>query len=101
MTRRFNAVNPKWGFSKLMSKEGLMDPRKGFVVDNSCVFGAEVFVVITQRINECLSLRKYSVPTKREWKISNFYKFENEWSSEEFFVGGHKWLVLLLTFNYA
>ncbi|XP_057777930.1 uncharacterized protein LOC130996650 [Salvia miltiorrhiza] len=95
-TRRFNAVVPKLGFSKLISKKSLMDPSKGFVVDDSCVFGAEVFVIKPQRINECLSLVKLTAPTIHEWKISGFSKLiNNSWTSEEFVVGNYKWNVTL------
>ncbi|XP_057793916.1 uncharacterized protein LOC131010417 [Salvia miltiorrhiza] len=94
-TRRFNSVIQKRGFSKLMSKKSLMDPSKGYVVDDGCVFGAEVFVIKSQRVNECLSLVKHTSVFKREWKISGFSKLGDVWNSEEFYVGNHKWKVEL------
>ncbi|XP_042064177.1 ubiquitin C-terminal hydrolase 13-like [Salvia splendens] len=50
--RRFNAVIPRWGLSKLISKETLMEPTNGYVADDNCVFGAEVLVVKSERVNE-------------------------------------------------
>lgn len=90
--RRFNAINPKSGFPKLISKTNLVDPRNGYVVEDSCVFGAEVCVITqTKRITECLCLQKPQAPLKREWKLSKFSRLEGVWKSEEFAVGSHKW----------
>ncbi|KAG8366332.1 hypothetical protein BUALT_Bualt17G0068800 [Buddleja alternifolia] len=53
--RRFHAVNPEWGFSKFISKKSFTDPCNGYLVDDNCVFGAEVFVIKSQGAVECLS----------------------------------------------
>lgn len=42
---QFNSLFTKRGFTKLISKKTLIDPSKGYVVDDCCVFGAEVFVI--------------------------------------------------------
>ncbi|KAK6118631.1 hypothetical protein DH2020_047623 [Rehmannia glutinosa] len=68
---------------------------RGFLVDDNCVFGAEVFVIKSQRVVECVSLRKVPVPYKRDWKISGFSELGNVWISEEFTAGDHKWNVEL------
>ncbi|KAH6834981.1 hypothetical protein C2S53_019501 [Perilla frutescens var. hirtella] len=60
--RRFDAKNLKWGFS--MSKRMLTEASNGFLVDDKCSFGAEVFLRQTHAIIECLSLL--------DWKISDF-----------------------------
>ncbi|KAI3459821.1 hypothetical protein Pfo_016484 [Paulownia fortunei] len=93
--RRFHAMKPKWGFSKLISKKSLTDQSNGYVVDDNCVFGAEVFVNKSQRVIECVSLLKVTVPYKRDWKISKFSELEDVWTSEEFSVGGHQWKIEL------
>ncbi|KAH6786553.1 hypothetical protein C2S52_006105 [Perilla frutescens var. hirtella] len=95
MSQRFNALNPKWRISKLISKKSLMDSNNGYVVDDNSVFGAEVFVIKSQRINECLSLLKETAPCKRDWKLSSFSKLLCVWNSGEFVVGNHKWNVVL------
>ncbi|KAG6419885.1 hypothetical protein SASPL_116397 [Salvia splendens] len=95
VTRRFNAVIQRWGFSKLISKETLMNPTNGYVVGDNCVFGAEVLVIKSKRVNECLRLVKDAASIKREWKIPNFSKLGDIWRSEEFDVGECKWKVKL------
>ncbi|KAL7145557.1 hypothetical protein ABFS83_07G092500 [Erythranthe nasuta] len=94
-TRRFLGMKSRWGFSKFMSKESLKDPSNGYVVDDNCVFGAEVFVVKKQAVPKCFSLKDIYIPFKRDWKIPNFSKLGNPWESEEFTAGGQKWKIRL------
>ncbi|CAI9770903.1 unnamed protein product [Fraxinus pennsylvanica] len=82
--QRFHLINPEWGFSNFVAKEDLMDPTNGFIVDDKCVFGAEVFVIKSKGIGECLSLFKVTDSYTREFKISNYSVMENQWFSEEF-----------------
>ncbi|CAA3018738.1 probable inactive serine threonine- kinase fnkC [Olea europaea subsp. europaea] len=91
--RRFHLINPEWGFSKFIVKETLTNPSNGYLVDDTCVFGAEVFVAKNKGIRECLSFLKVTDSCKRELKISKFSELENEWYSEEFNDGDHKWKV--------
>ncbi|KAH6778362.1 hypothetical protein C2S51_009674 [Perilla frutescens var. frutescens] len=93
--RRFHAVNPKWGFAKLISKKSLTDPTNGYLVDDNCVFGAEVFVIKSQRIIESLCLKRVTQPFKREWEISPFSQLGAVWESEEFEAGDNHWKISL------
>lgn len=70
-----------------------MDPRNGYLVNDTCVFGAEVFVVKNKRIRECLSILKATNSYKHELEVSKFSELENEWYSEEFNAGDHKWYI--------
>ncbi|KAL8482880.1 hypothetical protein ACS0TY_025787 [Phlomoides rotata] len=93
-TCRFLPMKQVWGISKFMSMKLLMDPSNGFLIDNNCVFGAEVFILEKSAVFECLSPKNVTVPYKRvslEWEISNFSKLGDVWTSEQFVVGGHKW----------
>ncbi|EYU25567.1 hypothetical protein MIMGU_mgv1a019380mg, partial [Erythranthe guttata] len=38
------ATKSEWGISKFISRKVLSDPSNGYITDDSCVFGAEVFV---------------------------------------------------------
>ncbi|KAK6121989.1 hypothetical protein DH2020_044263 [Rehmannia glutinosa] len=94
--RRFHAMQSEWGFSKMISKKSLTDESNGFLVDDNCVFGAEVFVIKSQqRVVECVSLLKVPSPYKRDWKITEFSKLKVFWTSEEFTAGDHKWKIFL------
>ncbi|EYU21853.1 hypothetical protein MIMGU_mgv1a020363mg, partial [Erythranthe guttata] len=91
-TRRFHGMKMEWGFSKFISKKILLDPSNGYLMNDNCVFGAEVFVLKREAITENLSLESCIAPYKRDWKIANFSKLGHEWKSKEFSVGGHKWI---------
>ncbi|KAL7145566.1 hypothetical protein ABFS83_07G093000 [Erythranthe nasuta] len=96
ITRRFLGVKPQWGFSKFISKEFLTDPSNGYIVDDNCVFGAEVSIVKKEAFAiECLSLKNFEISYKRDWKIPNFSKLLNVWESEKFIVRDHKWNIIL------
>ncbi|KAG8366333.1 hypothetical protein BUALT_Bualt17G0068900 [Buddleja alternifolia] len=91
--RRFHAVNPEWGFSKFISKKSFTDPCNGYLVDDNCVFGAEVFVIKSQGAVECLSNLKPGNPYKHSINISNFSKLGNLWNSENFVLGDRTWSI--------
>ncbi|EYU25564.1 hypothetical protein MIMGU_mgv1a023089mg, partial [Erythranthe guttata] len=56
ITRRFQTMKFEWGLSKFISNEILSDLSNGYLVNDTCVFGAEVFVIERQAAVECLSL---------------------------------------------
>ncbi|KAL6510933.1 hypothetical protein OROGR_022057 [Orobanche gracilis] len=87
-TRRFFPMKTEWGFPKFMRMKTLTDPSNGYMFNDSCVFGAEVFVSESKAatVTECLSFNGVSVPHKRDWKISNFSMLEDLWTSEEFTI---------------
>lgn len=97
--RRFHRINPEWGFSNFIAWETLIDPTNGYIVDDKCLFGAEVFVIKSKGIRECLSLSKVTDSCKREFKLSKFSELKNEWYSEEFITGDHKWYISLCRFS--
>ncbi|KAK6116758.1 hypothetical protein DH2020_049491 [Rehmannia glutinosa] len=78
----------------MISKNSLKEQSNGFLVDDKCLFGAEVFVIESQqRVVECVSVLKVPIPFKRDWKIENFSKLKDVWTSEEFTAGDHKWKI--------
>ena len=70
-----------------------MEPSNGYVVNDNCVFGAEVLVIKSECVNKCLRLAKDAASVKREWKISDFSKLDEVMDLEEltFDVGNYKW----------
>ncbi|KAL3641572.1 hypothetical protein CASFOL_012387 [Castilleja foliolosa] len=92
--RRFHAIKQEWGFMKFISKKDLTDPSKGYLVDDKCVLGAEVFVNENKAVIECLSLKSVDKePYKHEFKITNFSRLKAKWVSKEFTVGGYQWVI--------
>ncbi|KAG5596714.1 hypothetical protein H5410_037946 [Solanum commersonii] len=93
--RHFQPIKSIWGLPKFLSHNTFKEASNGYLVDDKCVFGAEIFIVQRQAIGECLSMVKSTDSFKREWKICNFSKLGENWISEEFTVGGYKWKLSL------
>lgn len=100
MERRFHNIKTVWGFSKCISHETLKDPTNGYVVDDKCVVGVDIYVVKKQGIGECMSLLNGTEPYKHEWKITEFSKLKRKvYYSEQFIRDGYKWYMLLFLFS--
>lgn len=84
-------MKSEWGFSEFISKEIFSDPLNGYLVDGKCAFGAEVFVIRSQALVECLTLKNADTPYTRDFIIPNFSKRKDKWYSEVFVAGIHKW----------
>uniref|UniRef100_M0ZJ52 Nucleic acid binding protein n=1 Tax=Solanum tuberosum TaxID=4113 RepID=M0ZJ52_SOLTU len=93
--RHFQPIKSIWGLAKFISHNTFKEASNGYLVDDKCVLGAEIFIVQRQAIGECLSMVKSTDSFKREWKICNFSKLGENWVSEEFTVGGYKWKLSL------
>ncbi|XP_062086375.1 uncharacterized protein LOC133792483 [Humulus lupulus] len=107
--RRFHEMKKEWGFEQLVSLETFKDVSNGYLLKDSCVFGAEVFVINHTLNSESLSLfrrERVSNPTFR-WEIKKFSKMDKSYYFSEVFTSGRtnwyaniqKMLVLLSTFG--
>ncbi|EOX96392.1 TRAF-like family protein [Theobroma cacao] len=61
--KRFHQMKTEWGFDQLLFLESFNDPSNGYLVDDSCVFGAEVFV--TEQTRKLERIRVYPKGTGR------------------------------------
>ncbi|XP_038684301.1 nucleoporin NSP1-like [Tripterygium wilfordii] len=94
--KRFNAIKTEWGFAEFISLESLKNASTGYLVEDSCIFGAEVFVVKSSCKFECLSMIKHTSNNLMTWKIEDFSKLDKEYyESEVFDVKGSKWKLTL------
>ncbi|XP_056163058.1 uncharacterized protein LOC115668348 [Syzygium oleosum] len=95
-TRRFRAMRSKWGIPRFVPLEIFKDQLNGYLVDDTCIFGVEVFVIKNSGIGECLTLKKGTFSRTHEWKIPNFSSLvEQSCYSDIFFAGDQKWKVHL------
>ncbi|KAK6254311.1 MATH/TRAF domain - like 10 [Theobroma cacao] len=96
--RRFHRLKYQWGFDQFIPIRTFNDVSNGYLLDDSCVFGAEVFVTkeTSSGKGECLSMVKDAISSKHVWKIENFSILESEYhESQEFFAGDQKWKIQL------
>ncbi|TYG99652.1 hypothetical protein ES288_A10G212200v1 [Gossypium darwinii] len=97
-SRRFHRLKHQWGFDQLIPIRSFNDVSNGYLLDDTCVFGAEVFITkeTSSGRAECLSVMKDAIGCKHVWKIENFSKLESEYSeSQAFFSGDQKWKIQL------
>ncbi|KAK2647015.1 hypothetical protein Ddye_022210 [Dipteronia dyeriana] len=94
----FHELKLECGFDHFVSLKAFNDASNGYLVEDKCVFGTEVFVTKERgRVKaECLSLIKDTSSVKYVWKIENFSKLHaDNYFSEVFSAGGHKWKIEL------
>ncbi|KAH9753424.1 TRAF-like family protein [Citrus sinensis] len=97
--RRFHGLKLEWGFDQFIPLKEFNDASNGYLVGDTCIFGAEVFVKERNIVKgECLSMKKFTSasPYKYVWKIKNFSNLEaKSYESEVFVAGDQKWKIQL------
>ncbi|KAG5524438.1 hypothetical protein RHGRI_031183 [Rhododendron griersonianum] len=80
------------GFARLLSLENFNNASNGYLVDDSCIFGAEIFVIKSTGNGECVSVVKTSDDNFHSWKLEKFSALNTKrcWS-EEFTGARQKW----------
>ncbi|XP_070666967.1 ubiquitin C-terminal hydrolase 12-like isoform X1 [Malus domestica] len=94
----FHAMMRHSGFDKLITLASFTNPSNGYVIDDNCVIGAEVFVCKERRAGkgESISKIKDAVKSKHVWKVENVSKLGTECcESEPFTAGERKWKISL------
>lgn len=100
--RRFHTLKNEWGFHKFLHLDTLTNASNGYLVDDCCIFGAEVFVVKYSGKGDCVSIKKDPLNNTFSWKIQKFSTiFEEKITSQEFVVGDLKWKLSLYPKGYG
>ena len=84
----------EWGFDQFIHNKAFSDAVNGYLVEDSCVFGAEVFICkeTIKGKAECLSMIKEAITYKHTWKIADFWKLDQLSHESKAFTGGnYKW----------
>lgn len=90
--RRFHVLQTEWGIPKFIDLVTFNDPTNGYLNDDTCVFGAEVFIVKPTSKGEYLSLIDEPSTLSYTWKFENFSNASSEtYDSEIFVAGNYKW----------
>lgn len=100
--RRFHKMKTEWGFDELLPLETFNDAANGYLIDDCCVFGAEVFIIKSTGKGESVSMVKDPVDNIYTWRIVKFSATKEDLIlSEEFDVGGHKWRLVSYPKGFA
>ncbi|KAK3023277.1 hypothetical protein RJ639_044248 [Escallonia herrerae] len=97
---RFSERRKDRGFDLLPEGE-FRDASNGYLKDDSCELGVEVFVAKHTGKGESVSIVKSPKGNTYTWEISKFSTLDDKrHSSEEFTVGGRKWMLRLQPKGY-
>ncbi|CAK9152274.1 unnamed protein product [Ilex paraguariensis] len=95
--KHFHRFKTEFGFAKLLSLDTFNEASNGYLIDDSCMFGAEVYVIKSTGRGECLSLKEETSDNSYIWEIKNFseVKDHDQLFSEPFTIGKQKWKILV------
>ncbi|KAH7522735.1 hypothetical protein FEM48_Zijuj07G0170000 [Ziziphus jujuba var. spinosa] len=94
--KRFHEMKKEWGFEQLLALETFTNSSNGYLVNDCCVFGAEVFVINYSGNWETISMVKTPLNSTVTWEIKDFSKInELRYFSPVFNVGGVDWRLLV------
>ncbi|XP_038695149.1 MATH domain and coiled-coil domain-containing protein At3g58260-like isoform X2 [Tripterygium wilfordii] len=89
---RFHATKTEWGFGKFLSLKSFHDASNGYLVGDTCIIGAEVLVVESNRKQDALLMIKSPPNNIMTWtptKVSTLHG--EEYVSQVFTVEESKW----------
>ena len=99
---RFYAMKTKQGFPTLLPLTTFNDAANGYLIDDCCIFGAEVFVKSHTANGESVSFLKDPQIGYFTWKLDNFSKIDKDLLySNVFVVSGRSWYVQCPQLSYA
>ncbi|KAL3750477.1 hypothetical protein ACJRO7_011476 [Eucalyptus globulus] len=95
---RFHRMKLEHGLDQFIPMKTFSDAQNGYLVDDTCVFGAEVFVMKEKSTGkgENLLMVNDAISQKHTWKVDNFSKLDKEFSESKVFIAGNqKWKIRL------
>ncbi|OVA13543.1 MATH [Macleaya cordata] len=94
--RCFHAMNKEQGFARFIRLKTFLNTERGYLIDDACKIGAEVFVVRYNGKGDCFERISGKNTCTHAWKIPNFSKREKTfYYSKAFTVGRHEWKIKL------
>ncbi|KAL5539703.1 hypothetical protein UlMin_044567 [Ulmus minor] len=76
--KRFHCMKTKWGIPKFIDHETFNNPSDGYLVNDCCTFGVEVFIVKKTFKAESISMIRSPVRCKFFWKFDGVSRTNKE-----------------------
>ena len=96
--KRFTAAKKEWGFGQLISLATFQNANQGYIVQDTCSFGAEILIVKPAEKQEKVTFISNPPNNVFTWKILRFSTLEDKfYYSDDFLVGDRYWLVLVIS----
>ncbi|KAK3441945.1 hypothetical protein EUGRSUZ_B02207, partial [Eucalyptus grandis] len=88
----FHRTKLECGLDQFIPLKTLNDVQNGYLVDDTCVFGAEVSVTREKSTGqgENLLMIKDAISQKHTWKVDNFSKLDKEFYDSKVFTAGNQ-----------
>ncbi|XP_056174389.1 ubiquitin C-terminal hydrolase 13-like [Syzygium oleosum] len=100
--RSFHDLKTQWGFSQFLSLETFKEASNGYLVGDSCIFGAEVFVIKSTGKWESLTMIENPPIMTFTWKMQSFSKLDQSiYYSDAFTVGESRWKLQVYPKGYG
>ena len=93
--KRFHFMKTQWGIPKFIDHETFNNPSNGYLVNDSCTFGVEVFIIKNTFKVESVSMISSPMKCKYSWKFNGVSRRTDQglYESREFFGADYKWYV--------
>ncbi|KAJ0247385.1 MATH/TRAF domain-containing protein [Hirschfeldia incana] len=92
IVKRFNDGNKEWGYGQLIPLSTFRDTNEGYIVDDTCSFGAEIFVIKQAEVQEKVTFINNPANSVFTWRVEHFSTLQNKYYySDEFLVGDRYW----------
>ncbi|GAB4852766.1 hypothetical protein Ancab_016974 [Ancistrocladus abbreviatus] len=89
--RKFDAGHLEWGVVQALSIADFNDRNKGWLVNDSCTFGAEVYVIGGTAATSRLSLTTTRSSYPFRWQVHDFSSRTTDVDSSTFDIEGQPW----------
>ena len=91
-------MKTEWGVAKFIDQKTFENPSNGFLLNDKCTYGAEVFIIQNTIKGERLTVleKNDEFTCEFKWKFENVFstKSDDEWLQSDFFVCGDcRWYV--------
>ncbi|MBA0791488.1 hypothetical protein Gohar_016065, partial [Gossypium harknessii] len=94
--KRYYQMKTEWGIAQLLSLDHFNEASNGYLVDDCCTFGVEVFVIKQTGKLERLSMMKQPPNTTITFQLQNYSKLYYErYTSSVQTIGDSKWELIV------
>ncbi|KAF2553074.1 hypothetical protein F2Q68_00036690 [Brassica cretica] len=90
--KRFTSAKKEWGFGQFISLATFQNANQGYIVQDTCSFGAEILIVKPAEKQEKVTFISNPPNNVFTWKILRFSTLEDKfYYSDDFLVGDRYW----------
>ncbi|XP_021299228.1 protein RESTRICTED TEV MOVEMENT 3-like isoform X2 [Herrania umbratica] len=94
--KRFYQMKTEWGIAQFLSLDHFNDASKGYLVDDSCTFGVEIFVIKHTGKLERLSMIQQPANNTITFKLDNYSRSSSDYyTSDVQTIGDSKWKLIV------